>query len=213
MRKIPKWLWWVLGVGGAFYVLFLMPIPYALMKPFYYSHTEAIQIAVGIHGPENAYDFDRIKENPEMTVPTCEVKREGGIKKIPYWVCVSASSSKGVGCGVFREPLCVSVKMKAYILSKPKLFTKAIDAMSHPCRYFPSPEKIRQYVDYGKSYRNDSVELQKLNKHNNQEWFLSKWRELRCDTHPDRYPGKVVLTIYDDVEHKTVLTIVKDKDE
>ena len=208
-RTWVKVVLWTLAVLLLAAGILHLPTFYAFRKPMYYAHSVALDIAVGFLSKENHYDRRRAYQMPGMKTPTCYSENERYTGKAPYWNCITGFSNRYKGCGSVYDPLCVSVGMDSYILTKPVLFAKAVDALSHPCKYLPSPKDIERYVEAPARTDKKYVEDEKKYSMN---YYLDKWYEARCDTHPDRYPGKVTLTIFEHDVVNPVLTIVKEKD-
>ena len=179
-----------------------------LMKPPHYAHDMAMDIAVGLNTKEDGFSSSRTMQRPGMNIPTCKVDNEHWPDLAPYAACISVYSDPyRSGCGLFFKRDCVSLRGEAYLLQQPRLLANVLDAMEHPCRYLPTPGEIDQWTAMpatdDPAYNTRTYESMK-------SYYKEFRSQAQCDTNPDRYRGKVTLTLYD--AKRPVYVIVRPKE-
>lgn len=206
MKK--RTLIWLGVITGLLVFMFATPPFNFLMKPPFYAHNVAINIAVGVGAKEDGFDIARSRERPGMDMPACKVDNVRWPNLAPYGVCIDVFADPyRMGCGLWYKPDCVSVRGEVYLLQRPELLAKALDAMEHPCKYLPAPAEIEKFTLYPLHAFPENREKELLQK---KSFLVQLWREAQCDTNPDKYRGKVTLTLYD--VKRPVYVVVRPKE-
>lgn len=206
MKK--RTLIWLGIVVGFLVFMFATPPFNFLLKPPRFAHAMAMNIAVGLEIKDDGFSLARSMERPSMNIPSCKVDSEHWQDLAPYWRCiVSFEDPYRTGCGLWYKPDCVSVRGEAYLLQRPELLAKTLDAMEHPCKYLPTAPEIDRWTlppkTHDPAYNEQMLQSMRA-------YLKGFWHEAQCDTNPEKYRGKVALTLYD--VKRPVYVIVRPKE-
>lgn len=204
-RKRWKWIAYPLGVVVGIYALGTALVNLnALQKPASFPHSVAASAA--------SLGVDRIKftrdakwvPSPELEAPTCrsDSKFYDG-ENLSLLQCVYVSQNDYVGCGIWYDYYCVSLQAHAFLLSQPDRMGRVVEALIRPCKYLKDPKDFPW------------MKLPEVNRKMYKRIFEREWKRAMCNTHPDGYPGRVVLTFYgeEQSDEKAVFQIVKPEDD
>jgi hypothetical protein len=158
--------------------------------------TDVVQMAagfaIGLRKPADGYEFP--KEGTFIDKPTCDTSYKEGDS---YYRCVALGRfARHEGCALWRFESCLVLEADSYLLSRPDLLGKTLDAIHRPCRYLPSEEQIATNEKIKPSSKTD---------------FRRLLDEAGCETGLNRDVRKVIVNFYD-AEDTIVARYVKAAD-
>jgi len=199
-----KWWKWIAYPVGAVVVLYGIATALvnlnSLQKPASFPHTRAATAASLGMDPKEYFEGSGWEKYPNSDEPTC--KSDEG-ETMSHLACIVISKSQYVGCGIWYDPYCVSLQAPSYLLSQPERLGRVVESLVRPCKYLADPK--------GSPWMN----VPEMDREAYKEIFKYEWEKALCDTHPDRYPGRVVLTFYGEEpsDENGVMQIVKPDDD